>query len=1229
MSSQAAFPRSSFRRPLAAFSWLVMILVIAILLLLRANAALAAPVAPDLVRLTQPDGATFMAQPFGDEWYSGYEYKGYTILRSPDTDFWVYAELDRAHRLVPGTMKVAIDAAPAALEPRLRDRQAVQAAAAAATPSMVAPEEWSGSLGAGKVLIILTDFTPSTSLGTTEAQWSAEFFDNASGVKSVKNYYEQASFGKFTMEPAAESYGAVNDGVVAVTMPYANAYPWTDEGEWQSVRDALVAADPYLDFGALDINGNGSLDNSELHLVLIVRGYEESYGGEAGACAPNVWGHRWSLPTSSCDTYCAPVLDGVRIGAFADNGGYTREGEWHEFNSEPPTGMSCSAAYGHPATIGIMVHELGHDIDWPDLYDIDYTSEGVGNWSIMAGGSWGRAGGDAYSGVTPVLPDAFLKWYQHWLSPISVTAPQAGVAIPDSAENDAAYLLGVNRNGVDWDSGVASGAGEYFLVENRQQVGFDAGLQRMGGDAEGCLIWHIDETRTKTNSANADETRKLVDLEEAEGTQDLDDGSNSGDGDDPWPGNSGTTTFDDTSTPNGNWYDGSTSGMAVTNISTAGTGCTVDFSGAGPAWTGSAGTNWSAASNWTTGRTPNENDNTIIPAGAPSAPDVDTAASVCNISILDGAQVNASADVPLTVYGDWTEAGSGRFDASAGSVVFAASSAQTITSGTNTHFNSLYIGNGSTTQAVTAGSDLVIHGDLVVQPGAALVADSHTISVGGNWTDNAFGFSPGTGTVRLTGAAQTVQRANDELVVYSDNLTSTSGWVIYDANADGWTWYYSTNTTTPNSPDSGQHARCQTNFDNATIASDDWLFSPGFSLTAGVTYRIGFNYGAGGSSWPEKLAVHIGMSRTVPAMTTQFFDNQNITNTSWLPGSGTFAPSTSGTYYVGFHAHSDPSRYRVGIDDLVVSASDPNPRFNDLEVTGAGTVTLGDSAAVSNNLTIATGSTLALGAYDLTVDGAVTNNGALAQTKTVNAANTAFLNLKNKAGTADKYFGAAIDPGAGNMGSTTVKVSGNQLCAGAHAGVKRCFDLAPTAPQTAAVTFYYTEAERSGANASNLLVYHWNGSTSAWDLQGGTTTRGGSGDSQWARVTGVAAYSPFALNSDSPLAVALSTLTARPTHQAVELTWETVSELDNAGFNIHRVEGSGTSIKLNSALIPAIAPGSSEGHVYTWLDGTVLPGASYVYRLEVVDRSGLSEIVQAIAVDVPISPWAWLPMIGR
>lgn len=1120
--AQGAAVRAARRR-----WWQAALLVSALMLLLPVSAAFAGPVAPIEVSLTQPNGTAIVVTPFGDEWYSGYEYQGYTILLEPVSGYWVYAQSGVGGALIPSSWRAGLDKPAADLPLHLRDRQVMQSAVSAG--SRISPNKWAGASGTQRVLVILTDFNPSTSRGTTAAQWNQLFFDTTPGAKSVRNYYSQASFSQFDLAPAAESYGTVNDGVIAVTLNYAHPYPLTAQANREISYNALVAANPYIDYSSLDTNGNGALDTGEVHLMIIVRGYEESYGGTGGACTPNVWGHRGSLSS----TPNPPQLDGVWVAAYAYGGGYTQEGEWHEME-DPGTPQTCgSEPDGHMATMGIMVHELGHDIDWPDLYDTNSAdgsdSAGVGNWSIMAGGSWGWASGDTHSGQTPVLPDAFLKWYQGWITPTPITVPTLNVAIPNSAQNAAAYLLGVNTNGLDWDFGTTSGAGEYFLVENRQQVGFDAGLRSISAGASGCLIYHIDETRTAANTANANPTRKLVDVEEADGSpQDLDldpPANNNGDSGDSWPGNTVNTTFDDFSDPNSNWYDGSTSGIAVTNISTAGGGCTVDFSDVGPTWTGSVDSNWDDVDNWTTARVPNQNDNVVIP-GVPNLPDVNGAASVGNLNILNGAQLNATADVTLNVYGNWAEVGTGNFSASAGTVIFRGTAAQSITAG-NSLFNNVQIGDGATSQTVTANSDLDINGNVTIQSGAQLAAGPHALNVGGNWIDNPLGFDPGTGVVVFDGATQTIQRSASELTVYSNDLSSTTGWTTYDANGGGY-WSYSTSAVPPNTVSGNLHARY---FFDSSLPGDDWLFSPGFILQAGVQYTIRFNYGAASASYPEKLAAYIGNSQSVAAMTAPVFDNDNVTNTVWEQGSGTFTPSTTGTYYVGFYCYSDADMYYPAIDDLVVVAVEPDLTFYDLEIAGSDTTTLGDNAVIQSNLTVNSGVTLTLDTYDVSVEGTVTNDGRMAQTRLVNVGGATFLHIQDAAASTDKYWGAIVTP-AGDMGATTVVIGGNQDCTTNTNDplIRRCFNISPTTDQTATVRFYFTYDELNGRTFNTLRPWHWNpGWTQAGDTFIHSATCDAGQQDCWMEAQNISTYSPFGLgNVTAPTAINLQSLTANP-----------------------------------------------------------------------------------------------------
>jgi M6 family metalloprotease-like protein len=113
-----------------------------------------------------------------------------------------------------------------------------------------------------------------------------------------------------------------------------------------------------------------------------------------------------------------------------------------------------------------MVHEIGHDIGWPDLYDTwpegGGDSYGVGAWSVMGNGSWNYTGANPL-GSSPSLPDAFSRVYQGWVSP-TVVSGSLPVSIDAAATTPEVFQLLPNPDGVDWSFYGESGVGEYFLV---------------------------------------------------------------------------------------------------------------------------------------------------------------------------------------------------------------------------------------------------------------------------------------------------------------------------------------------------------------------------------------------------------------------------------------------------------------------------------------------------------------------------------------------------------------------------------------------------------------------------------------------------------------------------------------------------------------------------------------------------------------------------------------------
>jgi len=85
---------------------------------------------------------------------------------------------------------------------------------------------------------------------------------------------------------------------------------------------------------------------------------------------------------------------------------------------------------------------------------------------------------------------------------------------------------------------------------------------------------------------------------------------------------------------------------------------------------------------------------------------------------------------------------------------------------------------------------------------------------------------------------------------------------------------------------------------------DSWMFSPGVTLTQGVPYSISFwalmGYEPGDGN---RFEVKISQSPTISAMNSgvEVYRNLDTYFANWTQITYTFTPTTSGTYYLGFH----------------------------------------------------------------------------------------------------------------------------------------------------------------------------------------------------------------------------------------------------------------------------------------------------------------------------------------
>jgi immune inhibitor A len=356
-----------------------------------------------------------------------------------------------------------------------------------------------------RVIVVLVDFTDKRFEQSTERFEQLFFSTGTIPTGSVTEYYTDVTgglvhitgqvVGPFTMPQTLAWYANDNYGI---------GKPSGDPRANILAQDAAQAANATVDFGPYDNDGDGYVD-----AFIVVHAGE---GGEETGNSGDIWSHKWVLPQE----YDA---DGTKI---------------YSYLTIPEN-----------AKLGVAAHELGHLLfGFPDLYDTDYSSEGIGNWCLMAGGSW-NGGGD-----TPAHPSAWCKAQQEWVTVDNVTADST-ITIADVKTSRTVQRL--------WTDGTVGQ--EYFLLENRQQAGFDADLP-----AGGLLVWHIDESQ----QSNDDENHYLVALLQADGDRDLENDVNRGDGGDPYPGYLDNRSVTATSNPASTGYSGQSSLVAVTAISDPG-----------------------------------------------------------------------------------------------------------------------------------------------------------------------------------------------------------------------------------------------------------------------------------------------------------------------------------------------------------------------------------------------------------------------------------------------------------------------------------------------------------------------------------------------------------------------------------------------------------------------------------------------------------------------------------
>lgn len=361
------------------------------------------------------------------------------------------------------------------------------------------------TIGEVHSLVILVQFAD-TKFSTVGSD-AHQFFNNmlnepgftySNGANgSARDFYLNSSNGRF--QPQFDVIGPV-------TLPEKYSYYGANKGSSvdnpvrleEFVREACTLAAPSVDFSQYDHNQDGFIDN----IYFFYAGKGEADSGDGNA----IWPHSAyysDIATQAGAAQTSLKLNGVEVGNYTCS---------NEINGTLITPQ--------PAGIGTFVHEFGHVLGLADHYDVNYgiTTFAPGSFDTMAQASYNN------NGNTPAAFSAYERACLGWLD---LTVLKNGVdtlnVLPDLNDSNKAYMVPVG--GTDDQ--------EYFIMENRQQKGWDAFIP-----GHGMLLWHIDYDAKawEKNELNISGTHQRLDIVEADNK--LTDNTRAGD---PFPGTSNVT----------------------------------------------------------------------------------------------------------------------------------------------------------------------------------------------------------------------------------------------------------------------------------------------------------------------------------------------------------------------------------------------------------------------------------------------------------------------------------------------------------------------------------------------------------------------------------------------------------------------------------------------------------------------------------------------------------------
>lgn len=409
--------------------------------------------------ITLANGTQVSVELRGDEYLSWWEGTDGTAYRTTATDENVFEAFDLEAQK------------PAAAARRARTEQGRVARLARVKNSLKGADDKMRGLGGDHItykgvkkgLVVLVDFKNKKFADGHDLEYyknvinGKDFTDEEEGyVGSVRDYFLAQSNGQFELD---------FDVVGPVTMSnnygyygYDGAYQ-KDEKVYEMIKEACDGIQGQVNLKDYDWDGDGEADQ----VFFLYAGLGQASGGSAST----IWPHESELRYWPCGVLSYST---GKINTYACA------------NELQPETQGSSRYIS--AGIGTICHEFSHCLGFADMYD---TSGGGGYgmsvFDVMDQGSYNG------NGFVPCNYTAFERIYAGWVEAIELDAPATVKDMKSVSDYGRPFIMYNYKN-----------TNEYFLMENRQNTGWDEGLY----GSNGLLITHVNyvPSRWANNSVN-------------------------------------------------------------------------------------------------------------------------------------------------------------------------------------------------------------------------------------------------------------------------------------------------------------------------------------------------------------------------------------------------------------------------------------------------------------------------------------------------------------------------------------------------------------------------------------------------------------------------------------------------------------------------------------------------------------------------------------------------------